>query len=697
MAPKIGNKDLDTIAQMLLDADQYKTELKDVAKAIRKHKREERDLKLVQDEFGKSTAKVEKAIKKQTKAVEEQTKQTKKLFQTFTDLKSAWSAGVQVVKMLWEGTDKLYTHGTRLAKMYAAQTISIEAASEATAGYLTNTQLLEAANMAAAFDLGFTEKQFANLARGATVAAQKIGGNVTQAIGDLITGLSRQSKKILDNLGILVDMTSATDAYARTLGKTAKELTEAERKQAFMNAALKDLKRLAGDAKLEVKSTGDAWAVMKNAFTDAADGIALFVAKSEAGKGTLNWLAQRAREISTGIGTALDPRTQKILEIREKRQALLARMQDLGIDPTSGAFKKGREPFFQADLKKSQARAMVRQYEALARQITRIRVEKEKQAAAKAYDAWRKAEWKKHQALTENLKKQQDAKKTGGKGGKAAPDLFEVMGKNASKLVERLQGSVSEAIGTVENRLWSVRQAWAGIVDAGGNSWKNQKQAWEDWAKAEEEAAKKRKQAWEDFVSTMEGHDSVGFIETLLPEEDYQKFLERMHGMSEVSREFFVDMMEGAHGMFTAMGKGLWSAIEGTKSFGDAMKGAFNAFLKTWGQQMTLKALEHTAAALGSLAYLDFRGFAQHGAAAVAYGVAAAAAGIGARLTASSKTASKKKSSDRGLGGASSATPRQAASATYIYNINTVGAHEDELAVMVANAHRRGLAMGIAA
>ena len=64
-------------------------------------------------------------------------------------------------------------------------------------------------------------------------------GTTTQsAFNDLVVALGRQSAPILDNLGIIVKTEAANEAYAKSLGKTVTQLTSAEKKQAFMNAAL---------------------------------------------------------------------------------------------------------------------------------------------------------------------------------------------------------------------------------------------------------------------------------------------------------------------------------------------------------------------------------------------------------------------------------------------------------------------------
>ena len=89
--------------------------------------------------------------------------------------------------------------------------------------------------------------QFAQMAELSKKAARATGQDVTYMFDSLITGMSRESKMILDNLGITVDLTTAKAEYAETLGKTADELTTSEEKTAVLNHTLEMLETTYGD------------------------------------------------------------------------------------------------------------------------------------------------------------------------------------------------------------------------------------------------------------------------------------------------------------------------------------------------------------------------------------------------------------------------------------------------------------------
>jgi len=106
-------------------------------------------------------------------------------------------------------------------------------------GTVSDVDLLTAANQALA--LGLPVDQLNDLFAAARKVGAAMGRTTLQSVQDLTTGIGRQSKLILDNLGIIVNAEAAYDDYAATLGKATSELTDNERKTAFTNAAITQL------------------------------------------------------------------------------------------------------------------------------------------------------------------------------------------------------------------------------------------------------------------------------------------------------------------------------------------------------------------------------------------------------------------------------------------------------------------------
>lgn len=116
--------------------------------------------------------------------------------------------------------------------------ISIEGARNATMGMVSDFQLASTANKALQLGVVRNEQEFAKLTATAAKLGMAMGQDVAQSVSDLTTGLGRQSFEILDNLGIILKAEEAYDIYAQRIGKVASELTDAEKKQAFMTIGL---------------------------------------------------------------------------------------------------------------------------------------------------------------------------------------------------------------------------------------------------------------------------------------------------------------------------------------------------------------------------------------------------------------------------------------------------------------------------
>lgn len=104
------------------------------------------------------------------------------------------------------------------------------------AGTIATQELVEKAGTSML--LGIDGKVLPKLLEIARASSRITGASITKSFEDVSLAVGRQSKMILDNLGIILDVDKANAAYAASLGKTAASLTDAERKQAFMNATL---------------------------------------------------------------------------------------------------------------------------------------------------------------------------------------------------------------------------------------------------------------------------------------------------------------------------------------------------------------------------------------------------------------------------------------------------------------------------
>ncbi len=103
-----------------------------------------------------------------------------------------------------------------------------------------NALTLEQASRGAALGVsgGFGSRELEGLAKIAKGASLALGRDLADAFDRLTRGAIKLEPEILDELGIMVRLDDAVEAYAASLGKPATALSQLERRQAFMNAIL---------------------------------------------------------------------------------------------------------------------------------------------------------------------------------------------------------------------------------------------------------------------------------------------------------------------------------------------------------------------------------------------------------------------------------------------------------------------------
>jgi len=107
---------------------------------------------------------------------------------------------------------------------------------ELSLGTISDLKLMKNANTALL--LGLPVDKFGDMLQIARASSKATGQSMEFMLQSIVVGLGRGSKLILDNLGIIVDTNAAYEEFARTVNKTASELTDAQKKQAFINKAM---------------------------------------------------------------------------------------------------------------------------------------------------------------------------------------------------------------------------------------------------------------------------------------------------------------------------------------------------------------------------------------------------------------------------------------------------------------------------
>lgn len=109
---------------------------------------------------------------------------------------------------------------------------------KATQGLISDYDLMAGFNRAVTLGAAKTVDEFAELADVAINLGRALGVDAGHALESLTIGIGRQSRLVLDNIGLIVKVEEANERYADSLGKTVDELTQVEQKEAFRTAAM---------------------------------------------------------------------------------------------------------------------------------------------------------------------------------------------------------------------------------------------------------------------------------------------------------------------------------------------------------------------------------------------------------------------------------------------------------------------------
>ena len=134
------------------------------------------------------------------------------------------------MKALEEGFSALGNTVGRTSSLMAEKLVEI------TDGAISMDAALRAS--ASGFSAGFSMKEMeglAEIARGASIA---LGRDLGDALDRLVRGTAKLEPEILDELGIFIRLDDAVDKYAQSLNTSAGSLSNAQRRQAFLNEAL---------------------------------------------------------------------------------------------------------------------------------------------------------------------------------------------------------------------------------------------------------------------------------------------------------------------------------------------------------------------------------------------------------------------------------------------------------------------------
>lgn len=175
----------------------------------------------------------------------------------------------------------------------------------ASGGAISELTAMSASTKAMMFDLVQTPQQMAELTRVAVTLGQAMGQDAATSIDDLTTALGRQSPMILDNLGITLKLEDAYNGYAATLGKTAAQLTEEEKKQAFVSEALRIGTERANELGGVTADTATKVETLTASYSDLQVALGSALTSAAEDSGALDYL-NRSLEVWTAIAKTVE-------------------------------------------------------------------------------------------------------------------------------------------------------------------------------------------------------------------------------------------------------------------------------------------------------------------------------------------------------------------------------------------------------
>ena len=287
--------------------------------------------------------KLQLAIRKGTKANAGLLSSQRLLDNSFATLRShmllfsfAMSLGVrQVVRMTKEAA-KLQQMERAFGGLSGGATnasIAIEKLKEATNGTLSEFDLFQQANNAMILGVSKNSDEMAQMFDMAQRLGAALGRDTASSIESLVTGIGRQSRLMLDNIGIIVKADQAYSSYAAELGTTADNLTKSEKQQAFMNAALEAANEALLDLPEEILNADQRFQALSASLDDASKSIGqAFLPMAEklaiALTVILNEITpERVRAFATVVGVTL---VGAMIAYRKQLEAVILRQTMLG-------------------------------------------------------------------------------------------------------------------------------------------------------------------------------------------------------------------------------------------------------------------------------------------------------------------------------------------------------------------------------
>ena len=228
-----------------------------------------KSLTSTQSKLAKETIRTTRTQKNYSKETKKASQKTRILGGTFAVIRSrlllfnfAMGLGIRQVAKFAVQSAKVESMGRAFDTLSGGtedSSVAFEKLKEATDGTMSQFDLFQQANNAMILGVSKNSDEMAEMFDIAQRLGRALGRDTASSVESLVTGIGRQSRLMLDNIGIIVKADDAYESYARKLNKTSSSLTDAEKKQAFLEATMESARLKADSLGEETDSTQDSF------------------------------------------------------------------------------------------------------------------------------------------------------------------------------------------------------------------------------------------------------------------------------------------------------------------------------------------------------------------------------------------------------------------------------------------------------
>lgn len=177
---------------------------------------------------------------------------------------------------------------------------TLPALRQATQGLISDLDLFQSANQAVLLGVDRGTGEFDDLAGAAVRLGRAMGIDAKASIDSLVIGIGRQSRLVLDNLGVIVDSERAYKDYAAALHTTVSALTDQQKQLAFNEAAFEAIRTKAASLVDVEDNAATAATRLAATYTNQRSEALLTFAANENLRDSINDLARTIQDADFG-------------------------------------------------------------------------------------------------------------------------------------------------------------------------------------------------------------------------------------------------------------------------------------------------------------------------------------------------------------------------------------------------------------